>query len=1076
MADILDVYELTPLQAGMLFHTLYTPGSGTYFQQSWCLLEGPLDVAAFRAAWQSVIARHEVLRSECHWEELDRPVQVIYDRAEPDWHIADWSGLDAGAQDEALEDWLAADRRRGFQLDKAPLLRFALLRLGPDRHRFVWSFHHLLMDGWCGSLLVREVLRVYAGVTLPPEPPPYRRYVEWRAAQDAAAAEAYWRQTLAGIEGPTPLGLDRPTAAEGTLELRQTLRSSLSGGLAGMARASRLTLNTLMQGAWALLLARYSGQDDVLFGAVQSGRPPELPGVETMVGLFLNTVPVRVNTDPGQPLVPWLQALQTGQRQRERFGHTALTDIHRWSGLPAGAALFDSLLIVENYPLSMESAVTDGGGSLALREGHSYERTHYPLTLKVFPGDKVGLSLSVDLARIDPEASRRLLAHFRVLLEAFTAQPDARLGQIELLDDAERDRMLALGRGSYAAPAGPVHEQIFARAAAKPDATAVEFEGVAGEMRLTYAELAAEAQAVAAHLRDRGVGPGTVVGVCLDRGPDLVAALLGVLCAGAAYLPLDPDYPAERIAYVLGDAGARLVLTDARGAAILATIPGVEAIPVSDCLSAAGDTASQPIAVAAEDLAYILYTSGSTGRPKGVPINHGSLSNFLQSMAARPGLSAENRLLAVTTVAFDIAALELFGPLSQGGTLILADAATARDGLKLADMLERKRATVMQATPAGWRLLVEAGWKGGPGLKMLCGGEALDSQLAAALLTRGGELWNLYGPTETTIWSAALRVEPSLLDGATVPVGGALDRTQLYVVDQRGSPVPIGIPGELMIGGAGLSPGYWGRPDLTAEKFIPDALCGMPEDGGMLYHTGDRVRWSEDGMLEFLGRLDGQIKLRGHRIELGEIEARLTSHPAVAQAVVIVSDDGAGPRLVAYLRWRDGAAAEAASVLRDHLAAALPAYMLPSVYVALTEFPLTPNGKIDRRALQTRSAQRQELPGHKEPTPIFGEPAATLADIWRETLRVERVGPQDNFFDLGGHSLLVVTVQSAIRQKLRVPLEMVDIFRFPTLETLAGHVAALSRGKGAAEAVSSDRAEARAQGQQRLLQRRQRRA
>jgi amino acid adenylation domain-containing protein len=479
--------------------------------------------------------------------------------------------------------------------------------------------------------------------------------------------------------------------------------------------------------------------------------------------------------------------------------------------------------------------------------------------------------------------------------------------------------------------------------------------------------------------------------------------------------------------------------------------------------------------ISTDDLAYILYTSGSTGQPKGVPIRHGSLSNFLQSMAARPGLSAADRLLAVTTIAFDIAGLELFGPLTQGGTLILADAATARDGVRLAALLERRHATVMQATPAGWRLLVEAGWQGRPGMKLLCGGEALDTALARDLLARGGELWNLYGPTETTIWSAAVKVEPSLLDGATVPVGGALARTQLYVLDPRDHPVPVGVPGELHIGGAGLSPGYWGKPELTADRFIPDALAGS----GRLYRTGDRVRWREDGTLEFLGRLDGQIKLRGHRIELGEIEARLASHPVVAQAVAVVADNGTGPRLVAYLRWQGAAPEGGTRALAEHLAAALPAYMLPGALIPIAEFPLTPNGKIDRRALAASFGESrvehtaQAIPADA-PMPAHGDPMATVAAIWREALRVERISPGDNFFDLGGHSLLVVTVQSAIRKRLDVAIEMVDIFRFPTLQTLSEHVAALRRG---AEATTgTDRSEALAQGQDRLRQRRQRRA
>lgn len=1066
MAEVVDVFEMPPMQGGMLFHTLLAPNSGTYFEQCWCLLEGPLDVAAFQAAWQSVIDRHDILRSECHWVDLDRPVQVIYDRVAPEWHVADWQRLDAATQQADFTQWLAQDRQRGFQLDKAPLQRFALIRIAPNRYRFVWSFHHLLMDGWCGPVLVREMLQVYAGVVLPPAPPPYRRYVDWRAGQDDNAAKTYWTTALAG-SSPTPLGIDRAVpAGDGVLEIRETLGTALTGRLKEMARNGRLTLNTLLQGAWALLLARYSGEDDVVFGAVQSGRPPELPGVETMIGLFLNTVPVRTQTDPGQHLQQWLQALQAEQRQRERFGYAPLADIQRWAGLGVNQSLFDSVVIVENYPLSIKGAVAVGGAELALSDAGSYERTHFPLTLRVFPGEAIEFALSVDLARIETAAAHLLIGHFKTLLQAFVDNPDACLGEIELLDAVEREALLRMGRGPEAATAPPVHEQILARAIEAPEKTALEFVGPDGDTRLTYGDLAQRVNTLAAWLAQHRVGRGAVVAVYMQRSPDLVASLLAVMQTGAAYLPIDPDYPAERIAFMLDDAGVRLALTDSTTKDRLAALSSIQALDVGKCPDTEA-TAAQARA-SADDLAYILYTSGSTGRPKGVAISHGSLSNFIQSMAREPGISAQDRLLAITTVGFDIAGLELFGSLAQGGTLILADALTARDGIRLVRTMERMQPSLMQATPAGWRMLLEAGWKGDPTLRLLSGGEALDSLLASTLLERGTELWNLYGPTETTIWSAATRVAKTMLATATVPVGGAIDHTQLYVLDQRGAPVPSGIPGELHIGGAGLSHGYWGRPDLTAEKFISNPFRTSADDSLQLYRTGDRVRWLADGKLEFLGRLDGQIKLRGHRIELGEIEASLSSHPMVAQAVAVVSDDGAGQRLIAYVRWSDDAPSDPATVLRNHLATALPSYMLPSTYVALDAFPLTPNGKIDRRALP-KAHRAVSARGAAEP--IFGEPAATLAAIWCELLRVDHVGPKDNFFELGGHSLLAVTLQSTVRQRLDVPLDIADFFRFPTLETLAAHVASRQAGDASVVALP-DRAQARDAGRERLLQRR----
>uniref|UniRef100_UPI000E4C6A1F non-ribosomal peptide synthetase n=1 Tax=Oceanicella sp. SM1341 TaxID=1548889 RepID=UPI000E4C6A1F len=1017
MTEVLDLFEMTPLQAGMLFHSLHEPEKAAYFEQYHCVLEGPLDAAAFRAAWDRVIARHDVLRSACHWEGLEHPAQVIYATAAPEWHIAE------GGEGPDLERWLAEDRARGFALDAPPLMRFALLRMGAERHRFVWSFHHLLMDGWCGGLLVQEVLTLLAGRTLPPPPPPWRDYIDWRERrQDGAETQAYWRRTLAGLEGPTPAGVERGASAEergasGIADLHCRLGPALSARLTALARAERLTLATLMQGAWALLLARQSGKRDVVFGAVQAGRPPELEGAERMIGLFLNTVPLRVDTDPARPLGDWLRALQAGQRDRERFGHAALTDIRRWAGLPAGP-LFESLLVVETYPLGMEAAAAASGSALTVSEPSTFERTMAPLSLKVLPGEDIALNLTIETDRVSRAGAEGLLARLRALLSAFCDTPQAALGSLGGPEPGEAARLLAAGQGP--APEGtpePVHLQVLAQARAHPQATALEFEAADGRTEsLTYAELTARAGALAAALGARGIGRGDVVALCLPRGAALPVAMLGVLHSGAAYLPLDPLYPAERIAHVLGDAGASLLLT-APGAA-----PEAPGCPVLDVTGIAPAEAPPPVACAPDALAYMLYTSGSTGRPKGVPIPHGALSNFLRAMAARPGLAPGERLLAVTTVAFDISGLELLGPLATGGTVLLAEAETTRDPMLLADHIARRAPDVMQATPAGWRMLVEAGWEGRPGLRMLCGGEALDGALARDLLARGGALWNLYGPTETTIWSAALRVTPELAQGATVPVGGPLDHTLLAVLDAEGRLAAPGTAGELCIGGAGLSPGYHRRPALAAAAFMPN-----PFGPGRLYRTGDAVRLREDGLLDFLGRIDGQVKLRGHRIEPGEIEARLAEHPAVRQAVAVVRDDGAGPALVAYLRWEEGAAPVPPAELRARLAAALPAYMLPSALVPLEAFPLTPNGKIDRRALPAPPRGGQ---GADRAAPLL---VSLVGALWAQVLGREAVGPQEDFFDLGGHSLLATRLLGAVREATGIEAGLRDLFEAPTL-------------------------------------------
>ncbi|WP_052958124.1 non-ribosomal peptide synthetase [Aquamicrobium sp. LC103] len=1067
MAAVVDAFEMHPAQAGMLLHTLMEPRSGIYFEQLWCSLDGELDVEAFRAAWRRVIERHDVLRTECHWIDLHRPVQVVYDHAEPEWHIEDWSGLDSSAQDVAFEEWLKADRQRGFRMDEAPLLRFALFRLAGNRHRFVWSFHHLLMDGWCGALLVREMLRLYAGQQPAAAPTPYKHYIDWRAAQDAGAAEAYWRNELAGLDGPTAITIAKGTSeASEAVELRATLSQECAERLRTLSRSRRLTFATILQGAWALLLARYGEQDDVVFGAVQSGRPADLPGAEDMIGLFLNTVPVRVRVDADGKLDSLLEAIQAGQAGRERFGHIGLAGIQRCSGLGATTSLFDTLVIVENYPLGILDAVEMEGRALRIGDAGSHERTNFPLTLRVFPGASVELVLGIDPLQMDPEAARRLLGHYETILNAFCERPDARLCELDMVGAEERDCLLSRGRGPACAVPSPLPHQIVARAEATPGAVAIEFIGEQGRRILTCSELVSRAGKLATTLRERQLDRGAVVAVWMERSPDLIVALLGVMMSGAAYLPIDPDYPDERIDHMLRDAAVGLIVTDAINAGraervydIDVLVPGGHA-----ALAATLEMGS----VEPEDMAYLLYTSGSTGRPKGVPISHLNLANLIAAMCERPGIGARDRMLAVTTVGFDIAGLEIFGPLVSGGTLVLTDAATCRDGVRLARLIEETDATVMQATPSGWRMLLNAGWQGKPDLKMLCGGEALDSRLATTLLNHGGELWNMYGPTETTIWSAALKVEPELLEGHAVPVGGAIANTHLLLLDGRGAPVPMGVAGELCIGGLGLSSGYRRRPELTARKFVPNGFCSASYDQAVLYRTGDRARWRADGHIEFLGRMDNQVKLRGHRIELDEIEARLVSFAGVAQALVHVADDGIGARLVAYLKWRDAEPDGAAALLRAHLQTTLPAYMLPAAYVSLAAFPLTPNGKVDRKALPA--------PG-LAPTPPpdvdlrFDEPAASVARIWCDVLDLNRVGPKDNFFEIGGHSLLAVNVQRLIGEQFDVDLPVADLFRFPTLETLAAHLETKLGGDVAA-AELPDRGKMRAAGRERLMQRR----
>jgi amino acid adenylation domain-containing protein/non-ribosomal peptide synthase protein (TIGR01720 family) len=1054
-----DAYPLSPMQQGMLFHSLYDDGSGAYVMQMACKMGGGFQPWAFRQAWQRVLDRHPSLRVGVLSENGADPLQVVLNRVALPWQELDWRGLaDRG---EKFDEFLRDDRTRGFAMDQAPLMRCALIRLEDDAWQFAWSHHHLLTDGWCLPILMREVLHFYnaflqgreAGL---PSPPPYRDYIAWLGRQDLAQAEAFWRDNLRGFGAPTALGVDRPPGpagrAAGYRECSQELDADTSQALQQFAQTRRLTLGVLVQGAWAALLSRYSGASDVLFGATVSGRPAEIADVDSMVGLFINTLPVRAMLDPGRPLADFLAGLRDGQLARDAYTHTPLVSIHNWSEVPAREPLFESIVVFENYP--MDASLEDQAGALAIRDLTLLEQTNFPLTLTVAAGTRMPLRLAYDTARFDGPAAARMLCHLANLLAGLAADPStpqegltvgtwcdrfllADWERRHLLEDCNQTRVVHPDLGKT------LPELFEAQVRRGPDRVAL----VCGGRQFSYARLNREANRIAHRLRALGVGAGVLVAVCLERSPELVAALLGIQKAGGAYLPLDPTYPADRLAFMLEDGKVETIVTHT---ALRETLPdtGARWLCVDEDAAAAPSAANPACASGPDDPAYVIHTSGSTGRPKGVLVTQRALVNFLLSMAQTPGMVEDDRLLAVTTIAFDIAGLELYLPLLTGARLALASREAAADGAGLLAEMDRAGASVMQATPATWRMLLEAGWRGAPLRRALCGGEGFPQDLAARMADTGVEVFNLYGPTETTVWSSVHPLVDGVGEEAYLPIGRPVANTRLYVVDRRCQPVPQGVPGELLIGGDGLARGYLGRPGLTAEKFTPDPFGAEP--GSRLYHTGDLARHREDGSLACLGRIDHQVKIRGFRIEPGEIEAQLERLPEVAQALVAVWE--AGPddrRLVAYVvpggLWL--AASESASAspdtrqpplatsLREALRQTLPEYMLPSEWVFLDAFPLTRNGKIDRRALP--EPNRRPRPAARAPrTPT----EARLATLMAEVLSVERVGADEDFFELGGHSLLAAKLVSRIGRSFGFALPLPVLFQSPTVEGLAEHV------------------------------------
>lgn len=1051
--NVEDIYPLSPAQQGMMFHDLLAPGSGVYCVQLAFTLIGELNVDAFRRAWQVVLERHGALRAAFVHEGLDQPLQVVRRHVDLPWMQHDWRSLTCQQAEDRYGQFLREDRARGFDLLQAPLMRVALLQTADDAWRCVWTHHHLVLDGWSVGLVLRDLLGAYTTLPAGRQPslracPPYRDYIAWLGRQDLAGADAFWRQALAGLSAPAPLGLaqpnDPPAADECShAEYLCRLDESLTTRLQAFARQNQLTLSTLVAGAWALCLARYSDQQEVVFGLTVSGRPADLADVGDMVGMFINTLPLRVGVPDDQPVVDWLQDLQARQADLASYAFTPLVRIQQQSAVPAGQPFFESILVFENYPVDESLAQAPAG--LRIENLRGMEQTNYPLSLYAMPGRQLSLRIGYDRRRIDPATAERVMDHLHTVLTEMIASPRATLAHMPILSHRQREQILrAFNDTLIDVPADlQIHQLFEAQVQRTPDAVAAVCQGQA----CTYAELNRRANRIARHLRSLGVGPEVLVGICLHRSTDMLAAVLGVLKAGGAYVPLDPAFPPQRLSMMIEDAAPKVILTQRELSGML---PASSAIVVAmDQPPAAGDGDDLPASGSGTNAAYVIFTSGSTGRPKGVVIEHRNVVNFLVSMARQPGLTDADVLVAVTTLSFDIAGLELFLPLTVGARVVVATAEQAADPMQLRQLLDDSGATVMQATPATWRMLLESGWTGRSGLRILCGGEALSRDLADRLLAAGDELWNLYGPTETTIWSSVHRIQPGQ---GPISIGRPIGNTRIYILDRRGEPVPIGVTGELFIAGAGVARGYLARPELTAERFPLDPFSKRPSD--RIYRTGDLARYRDDGTIECLGRIDHQVKIRGYRIELGEIETLLSQHPAVRQAVVVDREDSSGGKvLVAYWLAADGQLA-GNEELRQHLRSRLPEYMVPSAFVRLDALPLTPNGKIDRRALPGPDSGRQGI--SREYVAPRDEYEQALAEIWSRLLNRTPIGASDNFFELGGHSLLATRLVSQIRERLAVNLPIRAVFDRPTLAGLADCIRTSARVDTASTAISQD--------------------
>ncbi|HEV2733755.1 MAG TPA: amino acid adenylation domain-containing protein, partial [Longimicrobiaceae bacterium] len=1032
-----DVYPLTPMQEGMHFHSLLAPGSGVYVGQFGYLLEGPLDVGALERAWQGAVARHEALRASFAWEGLPRPVQVIRREAALPFRVEDWRGLGGAERQARLERHLEADRAAGFDTRRAPLMRVALFRLDEEEHQLVWTHHHLVMDGWSLSLLLRDVLAVYAARVRGEEPRAapavrYREYVAWLERQDRGRAERFWREALAGFDAPTPLPVSGPSrpGGEGQGTAALPLSAERSAALRERARGWGVTPGTLVQGAWALLLSRYTGEDDVLFGATVSGRPAELEGAEEIVGLFINTLPVRVRLRPEATLREWLAELQREQVEAREYDYAPLVEVRKWSGVPSGRPLFESLVVFETQPV--DQAVNEWAGNVEgvrVRNNLLRGQSNYPLSLVAHGVSQLTLEIHHDRGLVEAEAAERLASHLETLLEGMAAHPRRRLAEVGLLRESERRQVLETWNDTAApSPAACVHELFAEQAARTPGAVALVHDA----RKLDYAELDRRSSRLARRLARSGVGPDVRVGVCAERSPEMVAGLLAILKAGGAYVPLDPAYPPERLAHMLADAGIGVLMVQP---GLLERLPEHAAEVVlldaaADGGERDGDAGPPAVAVSPENAAYVVYTSGSTGAPKGVVVTHAGAASLLAHAVRTLGAAPGDNVLQTASPSFDASLLEVFVALLSGATLHVAERDVVLSPERLGALLLEGEIDVWVSTPTLLDSLPAGDF---PALRTVTTGGERCSAGTAARWSRGRRLLNMYGPTETTIYATAHECAPGAVE--VPPIGRPVAGARAYVLDAWGGPLPVGVPGELYVGGAGVARGYLGRPELTAERFVPDPFGPA---GGRLYRTGDRARWLDSGELEYLGRLDQQVKVRGVRIEPGEVEAAMRAHPGVRDAAVTLREDRPGQRvLVGYHVPATGRPAAAAE-LRAFLRSRLPAHMVPGAFVALDRLPLTPGGKLDRRALPAPGSG----PDGAERTPPRTPVEAVLARVFAGVLGREVVGVHDDFFELGGHSLLATRVVSGVREELGAELPLRALFDAPTVAGLAGHVEA----------------------------------
>jgi amino acid adenylation domain-containing protein len=1059
--NIQDAYPLSPLQEGLLFHSLANSEGGLYTGQFTCQLSR-LNVAAFEQAWRWAIERHAILRTAFIWKKSSAPLQAVARRVSLPLKKFDWRAFPSAQQQEQFESYLAADRLEGFNLNKPPLIRLALFRMGDDSYRFLWSHHHLVLDGWSVAILLKEVLTIYEALCRGTpidldQPRPYTGYIAWLQQQDASAAASYWQNYLKDFTAPTALPASRSTslphrstAVSG--KLKRQLSSELTTALQRQARRNRLTMNTLVQGAWSILLSRYSGAAEVVFGATVSGRPAAIAGIEEIVGLFINTLPVRVRLSGEQQVLEWLHSLQEQQVVQRQYEYSSLVEVQGWSEVPRGTPLFESIVVFENYPL--DKSLHADHESLEITDVDHGSASDFPLLVTAFQSPNLALRLEYDRDRFEDAAMARLLAHFEIVLAGIsTAKSDTRLRDLSLLSSSEREQLREWNASSPALPAADSIVQSFeAQVERTPEAAALIF----GEQQLSYRALNERANQLGHYLQQSGLGAEDFVAVLLERSVEMVIGLLAVLKAGAAFIPLDLDYPEARLGYLLADSEASWLLTNS-SLAVRTTGTHSRRLILDEVEEQVAGCSKENLELrtVGENAAYLIYTSGSTGQPKGVMITHHNLVSYVTGVCNALQLRTSDRFLQFAALGFDVLVEELFPTWMSGASVVLVSEAPLLAGVKgLSEVIRRQEISVMELPTAYWHSWVgqlrESGESVPEQLRVvIIGGERARVELVREWLENTNvDLMHVYGVTEATVTTTVSRVPVTVPDGE-LPIGRPINHSRVYILDEQMGLAPVGVKGELYIGGDVVGRGYWHRAAQTAERFVPDSVSG--ESGKRLYRTGDVVRYvGTEGELEFVSRIDEQVKVRGYRVEPGEVEAVLSSHEQVREAVVIARQDReALEHLVAYVvpnvelngsepKNKDAVDRQrqvklTSEELRSFLTQQLPDYMVPSTIMILDRLPLNAHGKV---AIEQLPAPLT-IEDQDDDEPPCGAIEEVLAAIWSEVLGVERVGRGASFFSLGGHSLQAMRVMARVREAFKIDLALRSFLDAPALVDLA---------------------------------------